>query len=89
MIGLACVLPLLLGAVLLGGGTELSGRVAARAGLAGALATLGLVGVAWGSGAVVDFPWLPTLDLRVHLALDGISGPLAVLAAAVAGLDDL
>ena len=27
MIGLACVLPLLLGAVLLGGGTELSGRV--------------------------------------------------------------
>ncbi|WP_306513311.1 complex I subunit 4 family protein [Janibacter hoylei] len=83
MIGLACVLPLLLGAVLLGGGTELSGRVAARAGLAGALATLGLVGVAWGSGAVVDFPWLPTLDLRVHLALDGISGPLAVLAAAV------
>ena len=50
MIGLACVLPLLLGAVLLGGGTELSGRVAARAGLAGALATLGLVGVAWGSG---------------------------------------
>lgn len=83
MIGLACVLPLLVGAVLLGAGTELSGRVASRVGLAGSLVTAALVAVAWGSGAVIDIPWLPALDLRVHLALDGISGPLALLAAGV------
>ena len=83
MIGLACVLPLLVGTVLLGAGTELSARTAGRAGLLGALLTLALVAVAWGSGAVVDIPWLPALGLRIHLGLDGISGPLAVLAATV------
>lgn len=83
MIALACVLPLLVGTVLLGGGTELSGRIASRAGALGALTTLVLLLVAWMTDAVVDIPWLPTLDLRIHLALDGISGPLALLAAVV------
>lgn len=83
MIGLACVLPLLLGAVLLGGGTEMSGRAAARTGVVGSLATLVLVALAWSTQAVVDIPWLPVLDLRIHLELDGISGPLAVLATVV------
>lgn len=83
MIALACVLPLLVGTVLLGGGTELSGRTASRAGLVGALATLVLVVIAWSTHAVVDIPWLPALGLHIHLGLDGISGPLAVLAAAV------
>lgn len=83
MIGLACALPLLVGTVLLGAGTELPARTAARAGLAGSLATLALLVIAWASGAVVDVPWLPALGLRLHLGLDGISGPLAVLAAAV------
>lgn len=83
MIALACALPLLLGTVLLGGGTELSARTAVRAGFLGSLGTLILLAVAWSTGAVVDLPWLPALDLRIHLALDGISGPLAVLAAVV------
>ncbi|QBF46994.1 complex I subunit 4 family protein [Janibacter limosus] len=83
MIGLACVLPLLVGTVLLGGGTELSARTATRTGVVGALATLVLLVVAWSTQAVVDIPWLPSLGLRIHLGLDGISGPLAVLAAAV------
>ena len=83
MIGLACALPLLAGVVLLGGGTELSARAARRTGIGVSLLTLLLVLVAWGSGEVVDLPWLPALGLRLHLALDGISGPLAVLAAGV------
>ena len=83
MIGLACVLPPLLGAVLLGAGTEMSARLAARIGLAGALVTAALVVIAWSSHAVVDTAWLPALDLRIHLGLDGISGPLALLAAVV------
>lgn len=83
MIGLACALPFLIATVLLGAGTELSHRSAARVGVVGSLATLVLVVIAWTGGAVVDLPWLPALDLRIHLGLDGISGPLAVLAAAV------
>ncbi len=83
MIGLACALPLLAGAVLLGGGTELSHRRATHAGIGVSLVTLLLVAFAWGSGAVVNIPWLPALDLRIHLELDGISGPLAVLATVV------
>lgn len=83
MIGLACALPLLAGAVLLGGGTELSGRTAARTGILTSLVTLALVITAWTSDAVVDVLWLPALGLRLHLGLDGISGPLAVLAAVV------
>lgn len=83
MIALACVLPLLVGTVLLGGGTELSRRTAGRAGVLGAITTLVLLVVAWSTRAVVDIPWLPALDLRIHLELDGISGPLAVLAAVV------
>lgn len=83
MIALACVLPLLLGTVLLGGGTELTARSALRVGVVGSLVTAVLVAIAWWSRAVVDIPWLPALDLRIHLALDGISGPLALLAAAV------
>lgn len=83
MIGLACVLPLLAGVVLLGGGTELSARAASRTGVGASLLTLVLVGVAWATRAGIDLLWLPALDLRLHLGLDGISGPLAVLAAAV------
>lgn len=83
MIGLACALPLLVGVVLLGGGTEMSARTAARTGVAASLVTLVLVAVAWGTDAVVDVAWLPALDLRLHIGLDGISGPLALLAGLV------
>lgn len=83
MIGLACALPLLAGAVLLGGGTGMSTRTAARTGIGASLVTLVLVAAAWATGAVIDIAWLPALDLRLHLGLDGISGPLAVLAAVV------
>src|SRR5699024_417611 len=54
-----------------------------RAGVATSLVTLVLVATAWSTEAVVDIAWLPALGLRLHLGLDGISGPLAVLAAAV------
>lgn len=83
MIALACLLPLLAGAVLLGGGTELSARTASRTGLTVSVVTLGLLIEAWVTHGVLDIAWLPALGLRLHLALDGISGPLAVLAAAV------
>ena len=83
MIGLVCALPLLAGVVLLGGGPTLSSRAAVRAGVAASLVTLVLVATAWSTEAVVDIAWLPALGLRLHLGLDGISGPLAVLAAAV------
>ncbi|WP_338750365.1 complex I subunit 4 family protein [Janibacter alittae] len=85
MIALACALPLLAGAVLLGSGTEPSTRTAARAGIVASLVTLALVTVAWATDSVVDVAWLPALGLRLHLGLDGISGPLAVLAALVTG----
>lgn len=49
---------------------------------ASALALAGVV-VAWVSGAEVDRPWVPQLGLRWHLSIDGISGPLVILAAAV------
>ncbi|UUZ45357.1 proton-conducting transporter membrane subunit [Janibacter limosus] len=62
---------------------ELSAGTATRTGVVGAPATLVLPVVAWSTRAVVDIPWLPSLGLRIHPGLDGISGPLAVLAAAV------
>ncbi|WP_435202484.1 complex I subunit 4 family protein [Janibacter sp. GS2] len=83
MIALACALPLLAGGALLGGGSALSARTAARGGMLASLATLALVVLAWATGAVVDVVWLPSLGLHLHLGLDGISGPLAVLATAV------
>ena len=83
MIGLACALPILAGAVLLGGGTELSSRTAARTGVGASLLTLALVVTAWVTDAVIDLVWLPSLALRLHLGLDGISGPLATLAVVV------
>lgn len=83
MIALACALPLLAGAVLLGGGSPLSTRSAARVGMAASVITLALVVAAWVTDAVIDVVWLRALGLHLHLGLDGISGPLAVLAAAV------
>lgn len=83
MIAAVCFLPLLVGALLLGWGTALSDRAVARAGILASLATLALVVNAWATGSVIDIAWLPALDLRLHLGLDGISGPLAVLAALV------
>lgn len=83
MIGLACALPLLVGVVLLAGGTERSARTAAGVGTGAAVLTLALVVTAWATDAVVDLLWLPSLGLRLHLGLDGISAPLAVLATVV------
>jgi NADH-quinone oxidoreductase subunit M len=34
----------------------------------------------------VDWPWIPTIDVRVHLAVDGISLPLVVLTALLTAL---
>ncbi|NYF97728.1 NADH-quinone oxidoreductase subunit M [Janibacter cremeus] len=84
MIALACALPLLTGVVLLGGGRQMPTRTAAAGtGIGASLVTLVLVAVAWTTDAVVDIAWLPALGLRLHLGLDGISAPLAVLAALV------
>jgi dienelactone hydrolase len=68
VIALACLLPLLAGAVLLGGGTELAARTASRVGLGASLVTAALAAVAWGGDHVVNISWLPALGLRLHLA---------------------
>ncbi|HEX5740667.1 MAG TPA: NADH-quinone oxidoreductase subunit M [Pilimelia sp.] len=60
-------------------------RALATAVAAGTLAAAALLGVAGDRGAArwarVDVPWVPALDLRLHLAVDGISYPLVVLTA--------
>lgn len=82
MIALACALPLVVGLALLGGPRLDHARLALVT-LGTSLLTLVLVAAAWATGSRVDLSWLPALDLRLHLALDGISGPLALLAAGV------
>lgn len=82
MIAAACALPLLVAVVALALPGLRSTRLELLAAGAGA-ATLALLAGAWASGSRLDLLWLPALDLRLHLSLDGISGPLAVLAALV------
>jgi NADH-quinone oxidoreductase subunit M len=63
-----------------------AGLVCAGVTLAAALLTL--VGQPWrsaGPDLQVDLPWVPSLGIRLHLVLDGISEPL-VLLTAVLGL---
>ena len=58
------------------------------AGVTLAAALLTLVGAPWrsaGPDLQVDLPWVPSLGIRLHLVLDGISEPL-VLLTAVLGL---
>jgi NADH-quinone oxidoreductase subunit M len=64
------------------------GRLAGTVAAAGALlvAVLLPVGRATGHAAIVpwhqlDVPWVPALDLRFHVGVDGISWPLVVLTA--------
>lgn len=82
MIALACALPILAGVAVLAlprlGHAALCWLTAATAGVSAAV-----LGLAWAAGSVVDLSWLPSLGLRLHLALDGIGGPLALLAAGV------
>lgn len=82
LIAAAVGLPLLVGLVALALPEARHARLTLVATLT-ALASLVLLALAWATGDVLDVPWLPALGLRLHLALDGISGPLAVLAAAV------
>lgn len=85
MIALACLLPLVVAVGVLASPTARHQRLVDAA-LAASALTLVLVAISWATGSVLDVAWLPALDLRLHLALDGISGPLAVLAAGVTGL---
>ncbi len=61
------------------------GRAATWTALLGALVTLGwsvwavLGSTAALDGSYVDHPWIKVLDVRWHLGLDGISGPLVLM----------
>ena len=52
-------------------------------GLAASVATAALVVAAVITRPVVDQPWLPSLGVRLQLAVDGISAPLLLLTAAL------
>lgn len=82
----AVVVPLVLGVALMAGdrlATPLRHVTAWVLALVASAATLVLVLVGAVTHAVVDRPWVPQLGMRARLEIDGISGPLVVLAAAV------
>lgn len=84
---LAIAVPLVVGSALMAGD-----RLAARPvghhtawflAAVAALVSLVFAIIAAVTKATIDVPWVPRLGLRLHLTIDGISGPLVVLAAAV------
>jgi NADH-quinone oxidoreductase subunit M len=71
-------------AVALPAGRDRAGRVVAA--VAAGVAFLASLGLLAGRGdgpfwAELDVPWVPGLDLRLHLGVDGLSYPLVVLTA--------
>jgi len=83
---LALVIPAVTGTALI-----LSGRVfrpsaegnANTLSLVASVATAGFVTAAVITRPVLDQPWLPSLGVRMHFAVDGISAPLLILTAAL------
>ena len=81
VIALSLVVPAAVAVWLLGAGRDLSHRSVNRLALAASGATLVAVVVAVLTRPTVDRPWVPALDLRWQLAVDGISAPLLVMTA--------
>ena len=77
------LVPLIAGVVLL---TDVVRRRAAWLVVGASLVSLLLLALAWAGGSTVDVAWLPALDLRLALAVDGLSGPLMVLTLVVVAL---
>ena len=83
---LALVIPAVTGTALI-----LSGRVfrpsaegnANTLSLVASVATAGFVTAAVITRPVLDQPWLPSLGVRMHFSVDGISAPLLILTAAL------
>jgi NADH-quinone oxidoreductase subunit M len=83
---LALLIPAVTGTALI-----LSGRVfrpsaegnANTLSLVASVATAGFVTAAVITRPVLDQPWLPSLGVRMHFAVDGISAPLLILTAAL------
>jgi NADH-quinone oxidoreductase subunit M len=65
------------------GSRTLNGRHANLVSLVAAVATAALVVAVVIRRPVVDQPWLPSLGVRWHFAVDGISAPLLLLTAAL------
>lgn len=58
-------------------------RTAFVSAMVAALATLLLTGYAVWARPVLDVTWVPSIGMRLHLAVDGISAPLLLLTAAL------
>lgn len=82
-LALALLVPLIAGVVLL---ADVVRRRAAWLVVGASLVSLLLLALAWAGGSTVDVAWLPALDLRLALAVDGLSGPLMVLTLVVVAL---
>ncbi len=80
---LLVLLPAAVGTWLVAGGRHLSATVATRIGLGTAAVVAGLAAEVVRSRPEVDRAWLPSMDVRLHLGVDGISIPLILLTAAV------
>lgn len=82
-LALALLVPLAAALALLGG---LAPRREPWLVVGSSVVSLGLLAIAWAGGVGVDVAWLPALDLRLALAVDGLSGPLMVLTLVVVAL---
>lgn len=84
---LAIAVPAVASAVLLVARDVVTPRIASRVGIVASLASTALLVSAWAGrdgrafAGEVDLSWSSTLDLRWHLGVDGVSYPLALLAA--------
>ncbi|HTE73479.1 MAG TPA: NADH-quinone oxidoreductase subunit M [Actinomycetes bacterium] len=61
-------------------------RLAVRFGLAVTTATFAVAGWAVAADAATDVEWVPTLGLRLHLGVDGVSSPLLLLTCGLTAL---
>lgn len=82
-LALALLVPLVAALALLG---DLARRREAWLVVGSSAVSLALLALAWADGSSVDLAWLPALDVRLALAVDGLSGPLMVLTLAVVAL---
>ncbi len=82
-LNLLLLLPAVVGVWLVVAGRELPQRTAALLAAGTAFATLVLAVVAVVARPVVDRAWLPTIDVRWHLLVDGLSAPLLLLTAVI------
>lgn len=80
---LLVLLPAAVGTWLVAGARHLSATVVTRIGLAAAAGVAALSVEVARSRPDVDRAWLPSLDVRLHLGVDGIAIPLVLLTALV------